>query len=132
MAVRSDVSASNRENREGRDEALARAPAQRVLQRFWLLVDLLELRCLRDRDLLEVVMVSTGHSEVEERWLRARGCRSWLNHFTHVTDRWDNFWHDEVLRLPVMALARQSGYRPDDDGPPAELHRSAPGGGIDE
>jgi hypothetical protein len=73
------------------------------------------LRCLRDQDLLHAVMVSTGHSETEERWLKARGCRSWLNHYTHVTDQWDNYWHHEALRLPVVMVALEFGYWPDDE-----------------
>jgi hypothetical protein len=90
------------------------------------------LRCLRDQELLHVVLCSTGHSETEERWLKARGCRSWLNHYTHVTDLWDNFWHNESLRLPVMALALQFGYWPEDDESPAGPDPAPADGGAAE
>jgi hypothetical protein len=75
-----------------------------------------------------------GHEPgtTEERWLKARGCRSWLNHYTYVTDLWDNFWHDHDLALPVMAVALRFGYWPEDDGPPAEPGPAAAGGSAAE
>jgi hypothetical protein len=77
------------------------------------------LRCLRDEDLLRIVLVSTGHSETEERWLKARGGRSWLNYYDYVPKAFDNYWHVEALVVPVLTLALHFGYWPEDTEPPA-------------
>jgi hypothetical protein len=79
------------------------------------------LRNSRDRALVHVVMLSTGHSEVEERWLRGRGYRSWLNYHDgdyyqgggqgFVTDYW-HFLHDQALAEPLLELAIRYGWWP--------------------
>src|SRR5262249_39877903 len=84
------------------------------------------LRNYRDRALVQVVRLCTGHSETEERWLRERGHRSWLNHYDgdrsgseyhHVPDYWP-FFHDDALRGPVLELAMSYGWGPGWGGPP--------------
>jgi hypothetical protein len=78
------------------------------------------LRNKRDLALVHVVKLSTGHTETEERWLRANGHRSWLNYYDgdgkdspyrHVTDYWV-FLHDEALAEPVLELAVRYGWWP--------------------
>jgi hypothetical protein len=83
------------------------------------------LRNYRDKALVQVVRLCTGHSEVEERWLRERGHRSWLNYhdgdgggeYRYVTDYW-HFFHDDALLGPVLELAFGYGWWPEWGGPP--------------
>jgi hypothetical protein len=84
------------------------------------------LRNKRDEALLKLVRISTGHSETEERWLKANGYRSWINYYDgegrdspyrHVTDFWV-FSHDDALFEPVLELALSYGWWPDWGGPP--------------
>jgi hypothetical protein len=83
------------------------------------------LRNYRDKALVQVVQLCTGHTEVEERWLRERGHRSWLNYhdgdgsgsgYRHVTDYWV-FFHDDALLGPVLELAMSYGWWPEWGGP---------------
>jgi hypothetical protein len=90
---------------------------------------------LRDQALLKLVRISTGHSETEERWLRANGYRSWINcydgegrdsPYRHVTDYWVPFMHDDALLGPILELALSFGWWPGWGGPPPGDDAGAP------
>jgi hypothetical protein len=92
------------------------------------------LRNRRDRALVHVVMLSTGHTDTEERWLRANGYRSWLNYYDgdyhqggsqgFVTDYWQ-FLVDDALAGPVLELAIRYGWWPEVEVPAAPGPASA-------
>jgi hypothetical protein len=93
------------------------------------------LRNLRDQALVKLVRISTGHSETEERWLKANGFRSWINYYNgdgrdgpyrHVEDYWV-FAHDDALLGPVLELALSFGWWPEWGGPPPEGAAAAAG-----
>jgi hypothetical protein len=93
------------------------------------------LRNKRDEALLKLVRISTGHSEVEERWLKANGYRSWINYYDgegrdspyrHVTDYWVPFMHDDGLLGPVLELDLSYGWWPEWGGPPPGEDAGAP------